>query len=558
MILLSEALMRHLVAAALVATLAGCKEDSAEVLSIEPLALRDQMIRLSMDLRGVRPTETELLDFEQSGALADAQYVAAAEEWIDDPRFIGRAKEIFNQRFLFRTGDVYFDTQDIDGLEGMDDRVMAEIIANEPMNLLQYTIDNDLPYSTIVTAPFTMANEELALYWGIDYPADAEGGWVPAEYSDGRPHSGMLTMSTTWQRYPSMGGNANRHRANAVSKMFLCDDYLSRPIVLNRAAVDQLTIDPENAINQNSGCQSCHASLDPIAANFFGFFNYDADEGIESSHYRPENEEEWRFYSGKEPAYYGRPTGNIPEFGETLAQDTRFADCAVQTVWEGLTQREYVDGDWPEVEPHEVAFLDDDMNVKSLFLSIVNSEEYKAKGARSVELDERLAGQKLASPEQLSSLIRDVTGYTWYFDGRDGLRDNALGLPVLAGGIDGRFVTERQYTPTVGLAYVQERLATAAAFYVAEYDLDPAREGEAKLLLYVTIQDTPDSNPDAFDQQIRHLYRAVTGRSLAAEATEPAELIAMWRYLYSVEASPTSAWAGVLSAILRDPQVLFY
>ena len=54
-------------------------------------------------------------------------------------------------------------------------------------------------------------------------------------------------MNAVWQRYPSMGGNANRHRANAVSKLLLCDDYLSRPIVLNRSAVDQLTIDPEDA-----------------------------------------------------------------------------------------------------------------------------------------------------------------------------------------------------------------------------------------------------------------------------------------------------------------------
>jgi len=45
-------------------------------------------------------------------------------------------------------------------------------------------------------------------------------------------------------RYPSMGGNANRHRANAVSRTLLCDDYLARPIVLNRPAVDPLSLSP--------------------------------------------------------------------------------------------------------------------------------------------------------------------------------------------------------------------------------------------------------------------------------------------------------------------------
>ncbi|MCA9492534.1 MAG: hypothetical protein KC621_21520 [Myxococcales bacterium] len=551
--------MRHLLSIAALSLLAACQQDEAAQSDVVDLPARDQLIRLSMDLRGVHPTEPELWQFENVDPIArDGLYDSYAAEWIEDPRFIGRMKEIFNQRLLFRTGDVYFDQRDMDGLSNVDDRVMAETIANEPLNLLQYIVENDLPYSEMVTADYTMSNEILGKYWGIDYPSDAGGAWVPSHYQDGRPHAGLLTMSTTWQRYPSMGGNANRHRANAVSKLFLCDDYLSRPIVLNRAAVDQLTIDPENAINQNTGCQSCHASLDPIAANFFGFFNYDAEDGIESTRYRPENEEEWRYYSGKEPAYYGRPTGNVPEFAQALADDSRFTDCAVRTMWEGLTQRDYVDEDWPEVAPHADLFVDTDMNVKEAFLSIVTSDSYKAGAARDPELAERLAGQKVVSPEQLSALIKDTTGYTWYFDGRDGLKDLDLGLPVLAGGIDSKFVTRRAYIPTVGLAYVQERLSTSAAYYVAEHDLDPERTEDAKLLLYVTVQDTPESNPEAFEEQIRFLYLRITGHPLAEDATEPQELMDTWKYLYSVEASPTTAWAGVLSAVLRDPQVLFY
>jgi hypothetical protein len=403
-----------------------------------------------------------------------------------------------------------------------------------------------------------MANPELAAYWGIDYDDAGGGNWTPSLYEDGRPHAGVLTMSTTWQRYPSMGGNANRHRANAISKMFLCDDYLSRPIVLNRAAVDQLTVDPENAISQNVGCQGCHASLDPMAANFFGFFNYDPEDGLQSTAYRPENEEEWRYFSGREPAYYGRPTGNIPEFAEALSQDSRFADCAVQTVWEGLTQREMSDEDWPEVARHADVFVSSNLNVKELVRSVVNSPTYKARTARDPALAARLAGVKVASPEQLSTLFEQVTGYTWFFDGRDGLKNNSLGLPVLAGGIDSRFVTRRSYTPTVGLVYIQERLAQAASYYVAEHDLDPARTGDAKLLLYVTINDTPESAGDAFDQQIRSLYLAVTGKPLAEDAPETEQLTALWKQLYSVEASPTAAWAGVLSVVLRDPSVILY
>lgn len=535
----------------------GCAEEPPAPDALIPLPAREQLIRLSMDLRGTHPSEAELQAYAAS-EFPELDYAQYADAWIESPGFMPRVKEIFNQRLLMRTGDVYFDTSEIPALNGIDDRVMADIISNEVMSLLEYTVLNDLPYSYMVTADHTMANAELASYWGIDYPAGADGNWTPAKYLDGRPHAGVLTMSTTWQRYPSMGGNANRHRANAISKMFLCDDYLSRPIVLNRAAVDQLTIDPENAINQNTGCQGCHASLDPIAANFFGFFNYDPEDGIDSTRYRPENEEEWRYYSGKEPAYYGRPTGNIPEFAKALADDSRFTDCAVRSVWEGLTQRAFVDDDWPEVSRHADLFTAYDQNIKELVRSIVNDPAYKAVEAVDPELAERFVGVKVASPEQLSSLFADLTGYTWYFDGRDGLKNSSLGLPVLAGGIDGKFVTTRAYNPTVGLVFIQERLAQAASYYVAVHDLAPERTDEAKLLTFVTVNDTPESNPDAFEEQIRHLYLAVTGKPLAADATEPADLTALWKQLYSVDASPTRAWAGVLSTVLRDPSVIFY
>lgn len=539
----------------LLAGLASCAADSGTPARVQPLGDREQLIRLSVDLRGTHPTEEELRQFEDS-LDRDATYAAYADLWIHQDRFLDRMVEIFDQRYLMRTGDVYFDPEEV-GLT-IDDRIMAEMIANEPLQLLRHVVENDLPYSTVVTADHSMATPELALYWGMQYPDDGNGGWEPSTYVDGRPHAGILTMTTTWQRYPSMGGNANRHRANAISKMFLCDDYLARPIVLNRAAVDQLTIDPENAINQNTSCQSCHSTLDPMAANFFGFFHYDADGGIDETMYRPENEEEWRGYSGKEPGYFGRPTAGIPEFAQQLAADSRFTDCAVRTVWEGLTQRTMTDEDWEEIAEHRLVFENSDMNVRELVHSIVLSDEYRAGEALDPALEDRFAGVKTASPAQLAGIISQITGYSWFFDGRDGLADNALGLAVLAGGTDGRYVTQRSYIPSVGSAFVVERYAQAAAWNVAEHDLDPNRTDSAKLLHFVTVEDTPDNAAEAFDEQIRYLYLVVTGLPLEEDATEPDELIALWKYVYSVEASPTLAWSTVIAVILRDPRVLFY
>ena len=38
----------------------------------------------------------------------------------------------------------------------------------------------------------------------------------------------------------------------------------------------------------------------------------------------------------------------------------------------------------------------------------------------------------------------------------------------------------------------------------------------------------------------------------------PDELVLLWQRIYSIQASPVDAWAGVVSAVLRDPAVLFY
>jgi hypothetical protein len=528
----------------------GCAPEE-EPSVFELLPPRQQLIRLSVDLRGVHPSEEELATMDAGDVLYDDY----ADLWIEDPRFVDRMKEVFNQRYLVRTGQTYYDGRER-GVD-LDRRVLADIVANEPLALLEHVIENDLPYSTMVTAEHSMANPALAALWQMDYPRDGEG-WQPATYKDGRPHAGMLSMTTIWSRYPSMGGNANRHRANAISKMFLCDDYLSRPIVLNRAAVDELTLDPENAIRANSTCQSCHSTLDPLSATLFGFFTYDDEDGIARTTYLPENEEAWRYYAGKEPAYYGRPTTDLRDLGAQLATDQRFVDCAVETVFEGLTQREITHDDWSELAPHANTFAAEGQSIKKLVASIVKSEAYRAGAVHDEATAERIATVKLTSPAQLESIVEGITGFTWTFRGRRGLSTNDRGIPVLLGGIDSQFITERTYVPSVGGVFTQERLAQAAGYHVAQNDLSPGREGEARLLKFVTAEDTPESNPDAFRGQIHQLYLEITGVPLPADAVEPDQLIALWKYQHSVEADPIRAWGSVVSAVLRDPLVLFY
>ena len=539
--------MRFVTSLSLSAIFLGCNGTQEEPIE-EPILLsaRSQLIRLSVDLRGVHPSEEELKSIESNPDLYD-QFV---DRYLEDPRFVESAKQLFNHRYLTRTGSTY--GQSVPGYSGAE---VGRTIGEEPLELLSYIVANDLPYSEIVTADYTMANPLLAYIWDLDYPEN-ETGWQPAYYTDGRMHAGILGMNAIWQRYPSAGGNANRHRANAVSKMLLCDDFLSRPVVINRSAVDQLIVDPEDAINTNSACQSCHSTLDPLAAHFYGWFPMNDEE--DTTVYRPEREDGWRMYSDKEPAYFGVPTANITELGALIAKDERFVDCAVKTVMEGLGQRVIDERDWSEMQSHREAFVDSQQSIRHLVRSVVTSDTYKTKTFETDELADRIPTVKVVNPYQLSTIIEDITGFRWTFNGIDALTNTGMGIPVLLGGLDGDTVTQRNYTPSVGMVFVQERLAQAAGWQVASQDLDPNRTGDAKLLHYVTQEDSPDTNPEAFKTQIEYLYLRITGIPLAEDSTDAAELMVLWNQLHSIKASPTQAWAGVISAVLRDPAIITY
>jgi len=513
---------------------------------ITPLDPRGQLMRASMDLRGTRPTEDELVIIEEQPEL----YPAFVDLWLQTPAFEERLRSVWNLRFLTRTGELAFDPTEAD-IEGVDARSIAASLADEPLRLLSWIARHDRPLTELVTADYTVADQAVARMWDVEIPGF--GGWEPGRYADGRPHAGVLSMTTLWQRYPSAGGNANRHRANAVSRLLLCDDYLDRPIAFARSDVDAVASDPEETIRDTPACQSCHATLDPLAAHFFGFWG--DEEGLrEATLYRPERELLWMEHGGAAPAYYGTPTSNLVELGTQIAEDPRFVDCAVRTAVEGFTQRSLGPADWSEVQALRLAFEEGGLTLRALVRAIVTSETYLAGDAADADLRDRLATVRRVSPDQLAGVVEGLTGFRWTIDGRDALTDPDVGLITLAGGVAGD-VTAPSWSPSVTLSLLHERLAWLAAWHVVRRDLV---EGEQLLLQRVTLDTHPDTHASEFAATVRDLLHAVRGRRLEPDSPEPARFAALFAQVYSVEGDPEAAWAAVVSAALRDPAVLFY
>ena len=143
----------------------------------------------------------------------------------------------------------------------------------------------------------------------------------------------------------------------------------------------------------------------------------------------------------------------------------------------------------------------------------------------------------MLSPDQLSTALEDLTGFTWTHDGTHMLRNDSHGYRVLSGGVDGVYVTRPQGAPGLTWGLVLQRLSEAAASHAAQSGVidgqDATDPTEALAVLHWRLY---ASRPD--DAQLD-------------------ALAALWTAIEAIDGAE-AAWAGVLSAMLRDPDFASY
>ncbi len=518
--------------------------------ALPPMDAAALLTRASLDVRGVRPTADELARVAE-----DPDAVAALiAGFLDDPRFGERIVDLYAEVFLTRA-DAYTLSAVTLGLDSQPR--FARSVGEEPLRVLARIATDDLPYTDLVTGDWTMADDTLARIWPVEH--DGSPGWQVSRYTDGRPAAGVLSHNGLWWRYTSTDSNANRKRANQVSRILLCNDYLVRPIAFDRDVdlLDQDAVD--DAISQDPGCVSCHVSLDPLAAYLFGFWTYQDQSYVDLGTYHPERENLWRGYMDASPAFYGEPGRNLGDLGVQIARDPRFGQCAVETAWRLLLRRDPTLADSDALTAHREAFIAGGLRLDALFASIMADPRY-----RSADVDHPLAEAvgavptKLATPDLLASQVEDLTGFRWTYADYDMLQTDVVGLRTLAGGADGATVTRNATSPNATLLLVQERLAEAAAWHVTVSDLEAASPADRRLFTEVTLEEDLDTDRAAMVAQVRHLHRRIFGRDVAADGPEVAANLDLWAELYALDGSAPGAWAGLLTALLRDPDLLLY
>ncbi len=538
--------------------LAGCATDPSKLLptdstfsepAVSELDAPRLARRISLDLRGIPPSLDELdrvdADSGELGVLVD--------EWLADPLFEERVVELYSEKWRTEV-DAFLASHWEFGLDDSQQYRFLRSVGQEPLRIIARVAAQDLPYTTIVTADWTMADEMLQDLFPVVPTEPAESGWTVAQYTDGRPAAGVLVTNGLWWRYDSPLFNYSRRRTAAILDLLVCDDLLVRPVVFNSPELAE-SADTQAAVRSNPDCLTCHATIEPIAATLFGFQPADNYSASELTVYHPEREASGPGTLHVDAAWAGQPVDGLAGLGHAIAADTRFVDCAVETLAEGMLRRELSSADIPLARTVRDRFVEADLSVKEALRAILEQPTYRAGGLSADASDHLLdhtTTRRLLGGPQLRRSLEAVAGLHWERDGAVELDNDYSGYRVMAGGMDGEAVSEPLQAPGTTYVAVTRRAAQAAARTWLDAHLDGSRPSAA------FADCSPVSTPD--DTCFRELLATLAWQLHAVHASD-ARLDAwttLWWAAHDLSADPTEAHAVVLSAMLRDPAFLTY
>ena len=172
-----------------------------------------------------------------------------------------------------------------------------------PVELIAHVVENDRPYTEILTADYVMANPWSARAYGastrfrdpedphefkpsqiVSYYRKGEGFEEeddpvlgprvldPGPLSTDWPHAGILNTMSFLRRYPTTATNRNRARSRWTYYHFLGLDIEKSA---SRTTDPGALADTNNPTLHNPACTVCHVIMDPVAG---AFQNY-GDEG---------------------------------------------------------------------------------------------------------------------------------------------------------------------------------------------------------------------------------------------------------------------------------------
>lgn len=539
--------------------------DSPTVVFLSPT---QHLTRASMALRGMRPSLEDLKAVD-----ADPQALGGiVDRYLSSPEFGKTIEELHNETLLLRNEQPTLTFPLATVMPTVTAYDVNASVFDESLKLIADVVMTNQPYTKIVTADYTMTNGIVSTVWGLPHTGPADQ-WERTPWTDGRGAAGILSIESLYHRWRSTGFNYNRGRANMVSRTLLCHDFLTSDVDID-TSVD--LSDPDvvaNAVVANPSCAGCHQTLDPLASYMFPFrgqININALANGTDTYpvggYQANLEQRWRTTNKRPPMFFGDQATGLAGLGKAIADDPRFARCTAMRFASYLTEVPLgkLSGAW--IAKLQSSFVASQFDAKQLAKSIVMSNEFKVSYDTDAARAEDLVGAQKARPDQLSRMLRDLTGFTWTtttntkirnmpYGSPDLLQSDTIGFRVLGGGIDSYFVTEPVHTMNATSSLVAKAAASASAEFVVEHD---AAAPAAQRTLF-TVAGVGATDPAQIRAQLAYLHARIYGELVAPDSPEVDDTYQLFTdALAASSGNQRRAWKLTLVGMLADFRSLFY
>ena len=161
-------------------TFLACERDPFSGVLPPPLPIAARAVRISVALRGIRPTEAELATVVADPAALDL----LIDRWLADPAFGETVRDLHAERFELRA-DQKIPWPALGPLTGTPTGEISRAMSEQALRLVERVVTEDWPYTDILTTGETEADAILAAAWGL--PFDPSGPSPAAVVLAGRP-----------------------------------------------------------------------------------------------------------------------------------------------------------------------------------------------------------------------------------------------------------------------------------------------------------------------------------------------------------------------------------
>ena len=314
-----------------------------------------------------------------------------------------------------------------------------------PLELIAHVVENDLPYTEVLTADYIMANPMASEAYGsttsfddgedplefkpseiVSYYRDDDSKTIEEERGVGiriiepgnlwtdYPHAGILNTTVFLLRYPTTPTNRNRARSRWTYYHFLGLDIEKSA---SRTTDPDALADTDNPTMKNPACTVCHSVMDPVAGAFQNYGErgeyrdeWGGKDSLDGLYKYPEDGSFTPYQAGdawyrdmRKPGFDGRVApdsdNSLQWLAEQVVADDRFSEATVK-FW------------WPAIMGVEIATPPEDENDSDFEGMLLTSN------AQTAEV-ERLAegfrtGIANREPYNLKDLLVEITLSPWF------------------------------------------------------------------------------------------------------------------------------------------------